>query len=220
MTGPKCRSSGGRQGAKEAEAKPWKEARPFLACFAKAPVLGHSPQNSGHPQVDQRLGWLNTPLRSSKCGFAMAFRLQTLLPLICLVLLTAAPARSEAQTILLPTRTVTNVNTVVSVPDGGWNRLGGISRYSAGRITRGIPGLPANPFTNSRGIGAESGANQYFVHVQILDMSELEAQHMAGFTPAPAIRSTTLTVEPSAAVRRRAEFLTRNLGSKGSSNRR
>lgn len=123
-----------------------------------------------------------------------------------------AVSSAPAQTILLPTRVVSGVNTVVSVPDRGWGRLGGISRYSSSRFSRGIPGLPSNPFTSSRAIGSQSGSSQFVTNVQILDMSELEAGHMAGYQPPAAVVSESVRVEPEAAVRRKADFISRNLG--------
>jgi hypothetical protein len=69
---------------------------------------------------------------------------------------TTAPA--VPSTVQLPTfHFFTSTGTVV-VPDGGDAFLGGVGGSAAGRVDRGIPGLPSRPFTNSA-IGSATGAS-------------------------------------------------------------
>jgi|GEM_PF-6160566 len=120
---------------------------------------------------------------------------------------------AEAQlTIQLPSRSVFGVNTVVKVPDSGSIYLGGNRRLSMGRNSRGIPLLPQSPLTANRGSGYESIGGGAFAHVQIISLKEMEADLMQGYSPAPAITSSTVRIEPPAAVRRKADFISRNLG--------
>lgn len=112
----------------------------------------------------------------------------------------------------LPTQSFFNINTVVKVPDAGIMRMGGVRRYASGQNARGIPGLPASPLTANRGFGYEAGASDAMVQVQIINLEEMEAALMSGFTPQPAFGSTTVVTQPPAAIRRKADFITRNLG--------
>jgi len=63
-------------------------------------------------------------------------------------------------TIQLPVVAMTNVSTVVSVPDGGTVLLGGIKRMSEGRNESGVPFLSNVPYINrlfrNVGIGHET----------------------------------------------------------------
>ncbi len=121
--------------------------------------------------------------------------------------------QAQAQvTIQQPVQSIFRVNTVVSVPDRGTVFLGGNRRLSMGRTTRGIPGLPANPFTTNRASGYDVGASGAYATVQIISLEEMEADLMRGYIPPPAITSTTVKIEPTTAVRKKADFISRNLG--------
>lgn len=123
-------------------------------------------------------------------------------------------------TIQLPTISVFNVNTVVSVPDGGTASLGGIRRYASGSINRGVPGLSNIPFVNrpfrSRGYGYDSSASNASVNVQIISLDEMDAMVMreAHRVNSMAQRRTTDPNGP-AAVQRKADFMTRHMGRGG-----
>ena len=81
-------------------------------------------------------------------------------------------------TIQLPVLSVTNVSTVVSVPDGGTVLLGGIKRVSEGRNESGIPFLSNVPYINrlfkNVGIGQETQHLMMMVTPRIIIQKEIE----------------------------------------------
>jgi len=108
--------------------------------------------------------------------------------------------------IQLPVISVFNVRTTVMVPDGGIMSLGGVSRHAEGSISRGIPGMINRPFTN-RGLGFSSSASQATVKVTVLSNQEMSDDVLA------AVRaSDSYHPNGSAAVQRKAAFLSRNIG--------
>lgn len=118
-------------------------------------------------------------------------------------------------TIQLPTISVFNVNTVVSVPDGGTMSLGGVSRYAAGQTSRGVPGLSGIPFVNrpftNRAYGQTASSNNASVNVRIIVMEEQEALVMQEARRQAAMRRATDPNGP-VAVQKRADFLSRHMG--------
>jgi type II secretory pathway component GspD/PulD (secretin) len=121
----------------------------------------------------------------------------------------------DGVTIQLPTISVFNVNTVVSVPDGGTMSLGGVSRYAEGQISRGVPGLSNIPFVNrpftNQAFGQMASANNASVNVQIIVMEEQEALVMQEAQRQAARRATTDPNGP-VAIQQRADFLSRHMG--------
>ena len=81
-------------------------------------------------------------------------------------------------TIQLPVLSVTNVSTVVSVPDGGTVLLGGIKRMSEGRNESGVPFLSNVPYINrlfkNVGIGHETSHLMMMVTPRIIIQKEIE----------------------------------------------
>ena len=81
-------------------------------------------------------------------------------------------------TLQLPVISVTNVSTVVSVPDGGTVLLGGIKRVSEGRNEAGIPFLSNVPYVNrlfkNVGIGHETQHLMMMVTPRIIIQKEIE----------------------------------------------
>ena len=118
-------------------------------------------------------------------------------------------------TIQLPTISVFNVNTVVSVPDGGTMSLGGVSRYSGGQITRGVPGLSGIPYVNrpfaNRAFGQMASSGRASVNVQIISLAEQEALVMREAERRSSLRQST-DPNGSAAIQKRADFLSRHMG--------
>ena len=118
-------------------------------------------------------------------------------------------------TVQIPTVGFFNVNTVVSVPDGGTMYLGGVKRSAQGRTTRGTPLLGSLPgigrgFKNTA-IGSDNGASGSSVKVQIIVMSELEKEVMAEAERQAALRRAH---DPNGTVenQKKADFITRNIG--------
>ena len=81
-------------------------------------------------------------------------------------------------TIQLPVVAMTNVSTVVSVPDGGTVLLGGIKRMSEGRNESGVPFLSNVPYINrlfrNVGIGHETSHLMMMVTPRIIIQKEIE----------------------------------------------
>jgi len=83
-------------------------------------------------------------------------------------------ARGAAgQAVQLPTFHFFSLSTTVSVPDGGDAAFGGISRSSSGRVQRGIPGLPSQPFDNVA-TGRATGAGNVSASATIHDFEAME----------------------------------------------
>ena len=87
-------------------------------------------------------------------------------------------------TVQLPTLAVTNVSTVVSVPDGGTVLLGGIKRTQEGRSEEGVPFLSNLPYVNrlfkNVGIGHETSHLMLMVTPRIIIQKEIEEDTVGG----------------------------------------
>ena len=83
---------------------------------------------------------------------------------------------------LLPVLAFTQVNTVVSVPDGGTVLMGGIKRMSEGRVERGVPFLSNIPYVNrlfkNVGIGRETSNLMMMVTPRIIIQEEQEQEQV------------------------------------------
>jgi len=137
--------------------------------------------------------------------------------LASLIALLALQAELQAQNglgrptninVQLPVVSVFNVRTVVSVPDGGMMRLGGISRQSAGRISR---GYGFTPLTQNRGTGFSTGANHANVTATIISNRELGQAVLSEGNRQFAIRQQS-NPNGSSAVQSKADFISRNIG--------
>ncbi len=118
-------------------------------------------------------------------------------------------------TIQLPSVNFFSINTVVSVPDAGVARLGGVSRSGYGSSSYGVPGLGNLPLVNrpfrNQAIGGFGSANQSSVRVQIISNREISDDLLA---EAERRDLTRQSVDPngSPTVRRQADFISRNVG--------
>ena len=87
-------------------------------------------------------------------------------------------------TIQLPVLAVTNVSTVVSVPDGGTVLMGGIKRLQEGRNETGVPFLSNIPYVNrlfkNVGIGHETSHLMMMVTPRIIIQKEIEEDAVGG----------------------------------------
>ena len=87
-------------------------------------------------------------------------------------------------TIQLPVLAVTNVSTVVSVPDGGTVLMGGIKRMQEGRTEAGVPFLSNIPYVNrlfkNVGIGHETSHLMMMVTPRIIIQKEIEEDAVGG----------------------------------------
>lgn len=124
----------------------------------------------------------------------------------------------SAQAVQLPTIGFFNVNTTVSVPDGGRSHLGGISGYGRGFTSRGAPGLSHLPIAN-RGFRNQAIGNSNFAHstgvtVKIISLREQEAEVLAEAARRRAIREREVNPNGSASTQRRAAFINRHIGRK------
>ena len=143
----------------------------------------------------------------------------TLILVVCFVpILTAQTGDANPPngvTIQLPTISVFNVNTVVSVPDGGTMSLGGVSRYAGGMTSRGVPGLSGIPYVNrpfrNQAYGQDVSRSNASVNVRLIIMEEQEAMVMREAERRMAVRSLTDPNGP-AAIQKRADFLSRHRG--------
>ena len=139
------------------------------------------------------------------------------LSVLCLLGLTWT-AESCAQggvTIQLPTIGFFNVNTVVSVPDGGRTSLGGVRRGAWGRTSRSVPLAGNIPGLgrgfNNTAIGRDASASNASVSAKIIVMSELEQEVLAEAERRRALRSFQ-NPNGTASTQRKADFITRNIG--------
>ncbi len=160
-----------------------------------------------------RSGWLGSP---KAIGTTIAFK--ALLLTVPIIVLAWLPQQADAQvTLQLPQVAVFNVQTVVSAPDGGSAFLGGISRSSTGGVTRGVPGLSNIPgagrLFKNRGIGRESSNSSARTHVRIFSLKEMEEDVMAEARARATAREAT-DPNGTAAERRKADFISRNIGKK------
>lgn len=138
----------------------------------------------------------------------------------CLLLFTVsnqsfAQFNQPATTVQLPTIDVFTVNTAVMVPDGGIGHLGGVSRSAFGKNTRGVPGLSQLPFANrlfrNQGIGRDQTVGNVSVKPTIIIMSELEEDLMGEYRRELANRPKP-RYSIDASVRRKADFISKNVG--------
>ena len=85
---------------------------------------------------------------------------------------------TQGITVQLPVLSVTSVNTVVSVPDGGTVLMGGIKRMAEGRTEAGVPFLSNLPYINrlfkNVGIGHETSNLMMMVTPRIIIQKEIE----------------------------------------------
>ena len=103
--------------------------------------------------------------------------------LIALTALFVFAANLPAGEVLqMPTFSFTTVNTTVSVPDGGTASLGGVSRLSEGRTTRGVPILGKVPGLNrlfkNTGIGRSVSDLNMTVTPRIIILEEEEERQV------------------------------------------
>lgn len=159
--------------------------------------------------------------------FRNVFALQSIAVLAVLCCLICWPNQSFAQvgnndpgtgvTIQLPTISVFNVNTVVSVPDGGTMSLGGVSRYSGGQTSRGLPGFGGIPYVNrpfrNQAFGYDASSSRASVSVQIISLEEQAAVVMREAERRAALRQPT-DPNGSVEIQKRADFLSRHMGRK------
>lgn len=138
----------------------------------------------------------------------------------------ADPAAAQQNlTVQLPTFNVTTVQTTVSVPDGGTALLGGVSRFSEGSVSRGVPMLNKIPGVSrmfgNRGIGREVGLSQMTVTPRIIIQEEEELRQTGVSSELLSqLSSTSHVARPVAlpngekadpAVERKADFIARNI---------
>jgi hypothetical protein len=77
-------------------------------------------------------------------------------------------------TVQLPTFHFFSVDTTVLVPDRGATYLGGVNYSSAGRTSRGIPGL-GGPLTTNTAFGRSTGGGNVWVSAYIHDLEAMDA---------------------------------------------
>lgn len=125
---------------------------------------------------------------------------------------------TSAQVVQIPTISFFNVNTTVSVPDGGYSHLGGISGSQSGSISRGVPGLSHLPIANrgfrNHAIGNQSMARNAGISVNIISLKEQEAEVMAEANRRQALRRREFNPNGSAETQSRAAFINRHIGRK------
>jgi hypothetical protein len=131
----------------------------------------------------------------------------------CVVVFSSVAA--NAQTVQLPTIETFTVNTAVMVPDGGTAHLGGISRSAYGRNSRGIPGLSQLPYAGrlfrNQGIGYDQSVGNASVNVRLILLKEMEDELMADYRAELANRPKP-RYSINASVRRKADFISKNVG--------
>ena len=147
--------------------------------------------------------------------------------LAIVIMSTATSENADAQiTIQLPSINMFNVNTVVSVPDGGTISLGGVNSSSSGRTTRGVPGLANIPgvgrLFNNTGIGSETNSNQATAKATIISLKEMEDELLSGLQGrgASAGINGSQGGKADAATRKKAAFLSKHMGKSFGKSRR
>ena len=110
----------------------------------------------------------------------------------------------------LPVVSIFNVRTAVSVPDGGTMSLGGVSRYSSGRRTSGVPGL-GGPLFQNRGTGFSAGGSRATVTATIISNREIGEDLLAAGNRRARVRER-YNPNGSYAVQAKADFISRNIG--------
>ena len=113
-------------------------------------------------------------------------------------------------TVQLPTVSFFNIRTVVSAPDAGVMKLGGVSRNGSGSTVYGSGPAWVRPFRN-RGLGGWNSAGNAGVKARVIINSEIEEDLMAANEKN---RHTREIVDPngSPAVQQKADFLSRHMG--------
>lgn len=136
----------------------------------------------------------------------------------CFAVFGSMDSASGQITVQLPTINVFNINTVVSVPDGGTTSLGGVKRHSSGRVSRGVPGLSNIPFAGrpfrNAGIGSETSNSQATVSAKIVSLQEMEDELMSGLSAQSRARQGIPGAKGPAAAktRKKAAFLSKHMG--------
>ncbi|MGY8746974.1 MAG: hypothetical protein ACKVHR_02805 [Pirellulales bacterium] len=118
--------------------------------------------------------------------------------------------RNVYRPVQFPVVSFFNVRTAVSVPDGGTMSLGGISRYSESRVSRGIPGL-AGPMFQNRATAYSFQGSQASVKATIISAREIDEVLAIEGNRRAVIRELS---DPNGSfeVQRKADFITRNIG--------
>jgi hypothetical protein len=115
-------------------------------------------------------------------------------------------AGRDGSAVQLPTFSYNTVNTTVSVPDGGTALLGGIKRFSEGRVERGVPGLSKLPGANrlfgSRGIGSSRSSSMMTVTPRIIILEEEEYRQTGVVSDALLARRPDLAADGQAGLAR------------------
>lgn len=131
-----------------------------------------------------------------------------------LLVLLVGPAYLAAQqptTVQLPEFRYFTVQTTVSVPDSGRGFLGGVNRAGSSRVTRGTPlGGLAGPLGRSTAIGSERSTSSVGVHATIIDHAAMDRAVLDEAARRRALGSPLMLADP--ATRRKADFLSRNVG--------
>jgi len=155
--------------------------------------------------------------RSPFCRCSVAVLLFAPVFLACLLV---CPTQVQGQsTIFIPTFRNFTYRGSVSVPDGGTIQMGSVGSSNEAANSSGVPLLSGIPgvgrgFRN-RGIGREQQAGNLTTKATIIDMKELEADHLAkaGYGPNDTPRQNSANAD----VLRKARFLTENIGRRSSS---
>jgi type II secretory pathway component GspD/PulD (secretin) len=147
--------------------------------------------------------------------------------LFSLILLAILSQPVAAQSVVqLPSFATTSVGTTVMVPDRGTAHLGSIARSSQGRIERGVPllgSLPGvSPLFRNQATGRSNGKGTIQASVHIINLEELDQEVLAEaarLRNERAVRTNIgarLVDDPNqAAQRRKADFISRNVGKAG-----
>lgn len=124
--------------------------------------------------------------------------------------------RCNAQVVQLPHIQNFGVGSTIVVPDGGSAYLGGIKYGASGMNSRGVPLFSALPGLNrlgaNRSIGSSVGGGSTTVHVQILDMEELDRQVLEEGRRRREAREAASGLSPEK--KRKADFINKNIGRK------
>lgn len=125
---------------------------------------------------------------------------------------------ASAQVVQIPTISFFNIDTTVSVPDGGYSHIGGISGYGEGFTSRGTPMLSHLPLANrgfrNQAIGNRSLAQNAGISVNILSLKERETEVLAEAERRQALRGREFNPNGSAQTQNRAAFINRHIGRK------
>ncbi len=129
----------------------------------------------------------------------------------------------------LPEFGVVGAGSTILVPDGGSAHLGSISRLSEGAVSRGVPFASNVPGLNrlfkNRGIGRNTQTGTMRVHVRIINLEEMDKELLAeGIrfreAEARAVARERGHVPLNPDVKKKADFINRNIGRFNQSNQR